>query len=59
MLKKSTEKEVRRAIRDAKGMIEQIMRNDANEAETRRRVESAWRCGRDPARAFMRFRREH
>lgn len=39
MPKKSTDKETRRAIRDAKGMIEQVMRNDSNEAETRRRVE--------------------
>lgn len=39
MPKKSTDKETRKAIRNAKGMIEQVMRNDANEAETRRRVE--------------------
>ena len=39
MPKKTTDKETRRAIRNAKGMIEQVMRNDANEAETRRRVE--------------------
>ncbi|MFQ5894722.1 MAG: type I restriction enzyme HsdR N-terminal domain-containing protein [Nitrospinota bacterium] len=39
MARQAIDKETRRAIREARNMIEQIMRSDANEAETRRRVE--------------------
>lgn len=39
MSRRTIDKEVRKAIRDARDMVENVMRLDGNEAETRRRVE--------------------
>lgn len=44
MVKANVSKEQRKAIWDARKMIEQVMKMDGNEAETRRRVERIFEC---------------
>lgn len=58
MASKSIDKETRRAIRDSRAMIEDIMRLDANEAETRRRVDRIFEnlCGYNSLKHLSRER---